>query len=156
MKQPKSNLYRPNVGIMLLNANNEVFVAQRIDVKTEAWQMPQGGIDDGEQLFDAVLRELKEEIGTNNVSLVAEHEDWLFYDFPQALQQKLWGGKYKGQRQKWFLLRFLGDDSDINIETAIPEFLAWKWVTMTMLPDLAIDFKKDIYQQLVKAFLPLL
>lgn len=137
---------------MLLNAENKVFVAQRIDTRTEAWQMPQGGIDEGEDPLKALFRELKEEIGTDKADIIAEMQDWLYYDLPLDLQQKLWDGRYKGQRQKWFLCRFLGQDSDIHLETEHPEFLAWRWADIDELPDLAISFKKHIYQELIKHF----
>ena len=144
--------YRPCVGIMLLNAQGEVFVAKRIDSTAEAWQMPQGGIDDGEEVEAAALRELEEEIGTNKVTIIAQSYDWLHYDLPADLVPKLWGGKYRGQTQKWFVMRFLGKDSDINIATVHPEFSEWKWVARESLPDLIVPFKRDLYAQLVEEF----
>lgn len=144
--------YREGVGMMLLNADNHVFVAKRIDTIAEAWQMPQGGIDRGELPKVAALRELKEEIGTNKASIIAESPDWLTYDLPDHLISKLWGGCYRGQKQKWFALRFEGVDSDININTEHPEFLAWKWVPMHMLPDIIVPFKRDMYQDIVRLF----
>ncbi len=144
--------YRPCVGIMLLNERGEVFVAKRIDSIAEAWQMPQGGIDEGEDVQVAALRELEEEIGTNKVKIIAQSRDWLNYDLPADLVPKLWGGKYRGQTQKWFVMRFLGQDSDINIATAHPEFSEWKWVARDSLPDLIVPFKRDLYQQLVLEF----
>ncbi len=144
--------YRPCVGIMLLNAQGEVFVAKRIDSMAEAWQMPQGGIDDGEEVEAAALRELEEEIGTNKVTIVTQSHDWLHYDLPADLVPKLWGGKYRGQTQKWFVMRFLGKDSDINIATVHPEFSEWKWVDRETLPDLIVPFKRDLYAQLVEEF----
>jgi putative (di)nucleoside polyphosphate hydrolase len=144
--------YRPCVGIMLLNKQGEVFVAKRIDSTAEAWQMPQGGVDEGEDVEVAALRELEEEIGTNKVAIIAQSRDWLHYDLPTDLVPKLWGGKYRGQTQKWFVMRFLGQDSDINIETAHPEFSEWKWVARESLPDLIVPFKRDLYARLVEEF----
>lgn len=144
--------YRPCVGLMLLNAENKVFVARRIDMRTEAWQMPQGGIDEGEALHVAALRELREEIGTDNATIIAEHPEWLTYNLPEHLVPQLWDGKYRGQTQKWLALRFLGKDADINIETETPEFLEWKWVDMHQLPDLIVPFKRALYQKVVAGF----
>jgi putative (di)nucleoside polyphosphate hydrolase len=146
------NDYRPCVGIMLLNNAGKVFVAQRIDTRTEAWQMPQGGIEEGEDLKRAAMRELEEEIGTNKASLMAESTQWLYYDLPIDLRQKLWNGQYKGQRQKWFLYRFLGEDRDINLDTEHPEFLAWRWANINELADLAIPFKRHIYENILQEF----
>ncbi len=144
--------YRPCVGIMLLNPQRKVFVAQRIDQRVEAWQMPQGGIDAGEEPHTAALRELEEEIGTCNVRIVAESADWLTYDLPPELIGVAWKGKYRGQRMKWFACAFLGVDSDININTAHPEFNMWRWENMARLPDVVVPFKHDMYAQLVQEF----
>lgn len=144
--------YRPCVGIMLVNAQNKVFVAKRIDTVSEAWQMPQGGIDEGEEPLPAAMREMLEEIGTNNATLIAESKDWLTYDLPDHLISKLWGGKYRGQKQKWFCLRFEGSDSDINIETTHPEFSQWQWIELEKLPDIIVPFKRELYAQLVAEF----
>ena len=144
--------YRPCVGIMLLNNLGKVFVAQRIDTRTEAWQMPQGGIEEGEDPKRAAIRELEEEIGTNKAALMAESSDWLYYDLPIDLQQKLWNGQYKGQRQKWFLYRFLGDDRDINLLTEHPEFLDWRWANVSELANLAIPFKRHVYENIIQEF----
>jgi putative (di)nucleoside polyphosphate hydrolase len=148
--------YRAGVGIMLLNPRREVFVARRIDSTAEAWQMPQGGIDEGEEPFNAALREMEEEIGTHKASLIAETSGWLAYDLPAELIGKIWKGKYRGQRQKWYLLRFEGRDSDINIHTPDPEFLEWKWTTPQSLPDLIVPFKRDLYQRILQEFQPYL
>jgi len=148
--------YRPGVGIMLLNAAGLVFVAQRIDQVAEAWQMPQGGIDAGEDARMAALRELKEEIGTDRVEVLAESQDWITYDLPAELADKVWRGKYRGQKQKWFAMRFLGQDRDIRIDTAEPEFNAWKWVPAAALPELIVPFKRDSYAAVVSAFRHLL
>ncbi len=144
--------YRRSAGIMLLNRDGLVFVAQRIDTPEDAWQMPQGGIDDGESPGDAALRELREETGIDKAVIIAESANWLTYDFPQALAGKLWQGQYRGQRQKWFAVRFTGDDSDINIATAHPEFNAWKWADIDDLPRLIVDFKRAIYEQVIAEF----
>jgi putative (di)nucleoside polyphosphate hydrolase len=146
--------YRPCVGIMLLNKQNLVFTASRIDQMVEAWQMPQGGIDDGEAPYEAALRELEEEISVppSHVSLLAESRDWLTYDLPPELVGKVWKGKYRGQKQKWFAFRFTGQDSVINLETKHPEFDAWKWLPMTELPDMIVPFKRTLYVQLVDEF----
>ena len=144
--------YRQGVGVVLLNAKNRVFVAQRIDTTEPAWQMPQGGLDQGEDPYAAALRELKEETGTDKAILIAETKDWLRYDLPEDLQAKMWKGKYRGQEQKWYLMRFTGTDADINIETEHPEFSDWKWAEFTTLPDMIVGFKKELYRQIVEAF----
>ncbi|MFQ6018320.1 MAG: RNA pyrophosphohydrolase [Kiloniellaceae bacterium] len=144
--------YRPGVGIMLLNRSGKVFVARRNDMPSEAWQMPQGGIDEGEPPREAALRELREELGTDKAEIIAERAGWIRYDIPADLIPKLWGGRFRGQRQKWFVLRFLGTDADIDIETAEPEFSAWKWAEMGELPALIVPFKRQVYAQLVAEF----
>lgn len=144
--------YRPCVGVMLLNARGEVFVGRRLDTVAEAWQMPQGGMDEGEEPRAAAFRELAEEIGTNKARVLAEAEEWLTYDLPPELIGKLWGGKYRGQRQKWFLMRFEGGDEDVNLATAHPEFQAWRWVQPSRLPDLIVPFKRALYFRLVEMF----
>jgi putative (di)nucleoside polyphosphate hydrolase len=148
----KSLPYRPCVGIMLLNRAGAVFVAKRIDMPSDAWQMPQGGIDRGEDPRAAALRELEEEIGTAKAEIVGELPEWLDYDLPAELQGRLWGGRYRGQRQKWFAMRFTGRDGDIDIATKHPEFSAWKWTPIETLPGLAISFKRPIYERLVAEF----
>jgi putative (di)nucleoside polyphosphate hydrolase len=150
---PYSHLpYRRGVGMMLFNARGEVFVAKRIDTISDAWQMPQGGIDDGELPAAAAARELKEEIGTDNATMLAESADWYRYDLPADLVPKIWKGRYRGQEQKWFALRLNGDDSAINIATEHPEFCEWKWVAIDTLPDLIVPFKRDLYAALVAEF----
>ena len=146
--------YRPNVGIMLINEAGHVFVAQRIDFPGPAWQMPQGGIDEGETPYQAAFRELIEEIGTDRAEVIFELPDWINYELPSELQNKLWGGQFVGQKQKWFLMRFTGQDQDINLQTSHPEFSAWKWVSPDQLPLLAIDFKKKVYEEVLTSFLP--
>ena len=144
--------YRPCVGIMLLNVDGHVFVAQRIDQQVEAWQMPQGGIDDGEAPATAALRELAEEIGTDKAEILAESPDWIPYDLPEKLADKVWKGRYRGQTQKWFAMRFTGADSDIDINTKHPEFDAWRWAAMDDLPSLIVPFKRAVYEQVVGMF----
>ena len=150
--------YRPGVGIMLVNAKGLVFVGQRFDSVVEAWQMPQGGIDDGEEPYPAALRELEEETGVKPhlVEPVAETADWLTYELPDELVGKLWKGKYRGQRQKWFALRFLGTDADINLEAhpGHAEFKSWKWATLDRLADLIVPFKRELYADLVRELEP--
>lgn len=144
--------YRLGVGVMLLNPQGRVFVARRIDTVSEAWQMPQGGIDEGEEPLACARRELKEEIGTNKAELLAECKEWLAYDLPDEVIPKIWGGNYRGQKQKWFAMRFTGDDSDINIATEHPEFCEWKWIEMSRLPDIIVPFKRALYARLVEEF----
>ena len=148
--------YRPCVGIFLLNNDGFVFGGRRIDSRAEAWQMPQGGIDTGESPLQACMREMREEIGTNTAELISQHDDWLYYDIPLPLADRLWQGRYKGQKQKWMALRFTGDDSDINIATEEPEFCEWKWLSPHDLVELAVPFKRDVYQNVLAAFTPYL
>jgi putative (di)nucleoside polyphosphate hydrolase len=155
MKSP-SNLaldprYRLGVGIMLLNPQNLVFVGQRVD--NGAWQMPQGGIDDGEGPYEAALRELEEEAGTNQVTLLTESKEWIKYDLPPDLVPKFWGGKYIGQQQKWFLCRII-DEEAINVKTDKPEFNSWKWVHPEETLKLIVDFKLELYKKVLKEFSP--
>ena len=144
--------YRPCVGVMLFNADGAVFVGKRIDQTVEGWQMPQGGIDDGETPAEAALRELKEETGTNNARYLREMDEWLAYDLPSHLLGVALHGRYRGQRQKWFAMRFTGVDADIDIATEHPEFSEWKWVEMKELPGLIVPFKRELYRALVEEF----
>ncbi len=150
--------YRPNVGAVLFNPAGLVLVARRVDLPNDeapagAWQLPQGGIDEGEDPRQAVLRELAEEIGTAKAEVIGEHEDWLTYDLPAPLIGVAWQGRYRGQRQRWFALRFTGVDSDIRFDLdPHPEFDAWKWVKLASLPDLAVPFKRPIYEILAVSF----
>jgi putative (di)nucleoside polyphosphate hydrolase len=144
--------YRRGVGIMLINGRSEIFIAKRNDVAGEAWQMPQGGIDRGETSRQAAYRELKEEIGTDNAEIIAESNHWLYYDLPEELANKAWGGRWKGQRQKWFVLLFKGEDSEINLATRHPEFDAWRWASISELESLAVSFKKGLYVSLLGEF----
>lgn len=146
--------YRPAAAIMLLNAQNKVFVAQRIDNLAEAWQMPQGGLDKGEDPEAGALRELEEETGIppHLVEILAKAPEELLYDLPPELVGKIWGGKYRGQAQHWFVARFLGRDEDVNLETAEPEFRAWKWADADQLVDMIVPFKRDLYARVVELF----
>ena len=147
---------RPCVGIMLIDDAGRVFAAQRRDASAPAWQMPQGGIDPGEDPRVAALRELHEEIavGPDRVEVLAETEDWLSYDLPPEIVPKVWGGKFRGQTQKWFLLRFLGEDSQIDLQTASPEFSDWRWMGASELLAGIVPFKRQTYEQVVAAFRP--
>jgi putative (di)nucleoside polyphosphate hydrolase len=146
--------YRRGVGVMLLNRDGKVFVGRRIDNTDEAWQMPQGGIDKGEEPWSAALRELEEETGIppHLVERISTCPETLKYDLPPELRSKLWGGKYAGQDQDWYLARFLGGDGDVNIATKHPEFCDWKWVEPDQLPELIVPFKRDLYRRLLREF----
>ena len=150
--------YRPNVGAVLFNASGKVFVARRADMpnaeaRAGAWQLPQGGIDAGEDPRVAVLRELEEEIGTARAEIVGEHDAWLTYDLPAELIGTALRGQYRGQRQRWFALRFTGHDSDVRLDLdPHPEFDAWRWVDLAALPELAVPFKRPIYEILAASF----
>jgi len=152
----KSGKYRRGVGVMLLNADNKVFAGARIDNTDDAWQMPQGGIDEGEEPWATALRELEEETGIapHLVERLADCPERLRYDLPQELRAHLWGGKWIGQDQDWFLARFIGQDSDIDIATEHPEFREWRWVEPERLPELIVPFKRDLYRRLVAEFRP--
>ena len=145
--------YRRSVGVMLLNRQGEVFVGRRIDMPTlPAWQMPQGGIDRGETPAKAALRELKEEIGTDRAEILDESRAWLKYELPAELACKVFGGRYCGQKQKWFAMRFIGEDSDIDLDTAHPEFDRWQWVAPYRLPELIVPFKRQLYLDILAEF----
>ena len=146
--------YRRGVGVMLLNADKQVWVGARIDNPDDAWQMPQGGIDEGEEPWATALRELEEETGIapHLVERVAACPERIRYDLPEELRGRLWGGRWLGQDQDWFLARFLGQDSDVGIATTDPEFREWKWVEPGRLPDLIVPFKRDLYRNLLEEF----
>ena len=141
---------RNGVGIVVLNKKNKVFVAKRIDNPGNFWQMPQGGIDDGEDFLTAAYRELHEETSIKNVELIKELNGTLTYELPKHLLGIIWKGKYKGQKQKWFLMRYLGKDEEINIKTEKPEFLEWKWIEIEALTNVVVDFKLQVYENLKK------
>ena len=149
MKKKFSQLpLRSGVGIIVLNKDNKVFVAKRIDNPMNFWQMPQGGIDDDENFLKAAYRELEEETSIKNVELIKEIDGTITYELPDHLLGIIWKGKYRGQKQKWFLMRFTGDDSEINISTKKPEFLDWKWIELDLITDLVVDFKLHVYKEL--------
>ena len=148
--------YRQNVGVMLINAEGAAFVGQRLDSEVAAWQMPQGGIDKGEDAETAALRELEEETGVSPdlVSLVAQTEGWISYDLPHDIVPKIWKGRFKGQEQKWFLYRFHGQDDQINIEVDHQEFSEWRWLPVDQLVANIVPFKRAVYEQVVAEFAP--
>ena len=150
MKKNNELPLRIGVGIVLLNHENKVFVGKRIDNPDNYWQMPQGGVDKNENLLTAAKRELEEETGIKSTKFLGEIEDWLIYYLPQNLLGKIWKGKYKGQKQKWFFMKFLGKEEEININTKKPEFLDWKWIVPTELPNVVVDFKLETYKRLTK------
>ena len=141
---------RDGVGIIVLNKENKVFVARRIDNPKNFWQMPQGGVDAGENFLKAAYRELDEETSIKNVELIKELDDPITYELPDHLLGIIWKGKYRGQKQKWFLMRFIGDDKEINIETKNPEFLDWKWINLDEITEVVVDFKLHVYKKLKK------
>ena len=146
--------YRPAAGVMLLNREGKVWVGQRLDSTLEAWQMPQGGLDPGEEAEAGALRELEEETGIprDKVEILGRAPEQLLYDLPDDLIGKVWKGKWRGQRQTWFLMRFTGEDADVNLQTPEPEFRAWKWAEPQALPDLIVPFKQGLYRNVLKAF----
>jgi len=150
MKFKKQLPLRSGVGIVLLNHKNNVFVGKRIDNPKDYWQMPQGGIDKNENFLAAAQRELKEETSIISIKLVKEIDFWFEYDLPKKLLGRVWDGKYRGQRQRWFIMRFLGRNDEININTKNPEFLDWKWIKISRLPGVAVKFKIHIYKKIKK------
>ena len=141
---------RNGVGIIVLNKENKIFVAKRIDNPLNFWQMPQGGVDDGEDFLKAAFRELEEETSIKDVKLIQEIEGTTIYELPKNLLGIIWKGKYKGQKQKWFLMRYLGNDDDINIKTDKPEFLEWKWIDLNMITEVVVDFKLHVYKEIIE------
>ena len=137
---------RKGVGVILLNSENKVFVAKRIDNPKNFWQMPQGGVDNNEDFLSAALRELKEETSINKVELIKELDGMTTYELPDNLLGIIWKGKYRGQKQKWFLMRFIGNDNEINLKTKHPEFLEWRWIEIDEITNFVVDFKFEIYQ----------
>jgi len=150
MKNNKELPLRIGVGIVLLNHENKVFVGKRIDNPKNYWQMPQGGVDNNENFLQAAIRELEEETGVKTVKLIKEMNEWLIYDLPENLLGKIWQGKYRGQKQKWFIFKFLGESEEININTKNPEFLDWKWINSSELPGVAVNFKTNIYKKIAE------
>ena len=146
-KKFKNLPLRDGVGIVVLNKKNEVFVAQRIDNPKKFWQMPQGGVDEGEDFLKAAYRELEEETSIKNVKLIKELENTTTYELPDYLLGIIWKGKYKGQKQKWFIMRFTGEEKEINIKTKNPEFLDWKWIEIDQLTEVVVDFKLHVYKE---------
>ena len=140
---------RIGVGIVVLNKDNNVFVAKRKDNPIDKWQMPQGGVDQGENLLSAMYRELLEETNISSIKVIKELEYWLQYELPKNLLGIIWKGKYRGQKQKWFIVRFTGNNSEINLNTKNPEFIEWKWIDCNELPNVIVDFKKHIYEKLL-------
>jgi len=147
MQEKYKNLpLRSGVGIVLLNKDNKIFVAKRIDNPKDYWQMPQGGVDEGEDFLSAAFRELEEETSIKNVKLIKEIDEMISYELPKNLLGIIWKGKFRGQKQKWFLMRYLGKDEDINIKTKNPEFLDWKWIELDEITNVVVDFKLHVYK----------
>ena len=146
---------RIGIGIVVLNQENKVFVGKRIDNPENFWQMPQGGVNENENFLEAAKRELQEETSIKSVKVVKELNGWLEYDLPNNLMGKIWGGKYRGQKQKWFVMKFLGKIEEINIKTKHPEFSDWKWIKILDLPKVVVDFKVNVYKKLTKELLNL-
>ena len=140
---------RLGVGVVVLNKENKVFVGKRKDNPVNKWQMPQGGVDNGEDLVGAMKRELSEETGIKNIKILKEIDGWSKYELPDYLLGKIWRGKYRGQKQKWFVVKFLGSDNEINLETKNPEFIEWQWIDIDSLPSVIVDFKKKVYEGLI-------
>ena len=140
---------RDGVGVIILNKKNEVFVGKRKDNPINKWQMPQGGVNNGEKLIDAMKRELEEETGIRSIEILKEIDGWQEYELPSNLLGKIWRGKFRGQKQKWFVVKFLGNDKEINLEKDKPEFIEWQWIDIDSLPGVIVDFKKKVYENLL-------
>ncbi len=149
MSDKKELPFRLGVGVVVLNKENKVFVGKRKDNPVNKWQMPQGGVDNGEDLVVAMKRELDEETGIKNIKILKEIDGWSQYELPNYLLGRVWKGKYRGQKQKWFVVRFLGNDNEINLETKNPEFIEWQWIDIDSLPGVIVNFKKEVYERLV-------
>ena len=150
MKNRKELPLRIGVGIALLNHKNKIFVGKRIDNPANSWQMPQGGVNKNEDFLQAAKRELEEETSVRTVEVIKELNEWLTYDLPKNLLGKIWKGRYRGQKQKWFIMKFVGENKEINIKTKNPEFLDWKWIKPSDLPIVAVNFKEKIYEKMAK------
>ncbi len=150
MENKKVLPLRTGVGVVVLNKENKVFVGKRIDNPVNKWQMPQGGVDEKEDLLSAMKRELDEETSIKNIKIIKELDYWMEYELPKELIGIIWKGKYRGQKQKWFIVRFLGNDSEINLNTLRPEFIEWKWLNIKDLPEVIVDFKRHVYEALIK------
>tara|TARA_A100001015_G_C15005430_1_gene720426 strand:+ start:532 stop:1005 length:474 start_codon:yes stop_codon:yes gene_type:complete len=140
---------RIGVGVIVLNEKNRVFVGKRKDNPVDKWQMPQGGVNEGEKLIDAMKRELEEETGIKNIKILKEIDGWSEYELPEILLGKIWRGKYRGQKQKWFIVKFIGDEDEINLKTSKPEFIEWKWLDIENLPGVIVEFKRKVYEDLL-------
>ena len=149
MNEKKNLPLRLGVGAIVLNKQNKVFVGKRKDNPVNKWQMPQGGVNDGEKLIDAMKRELEEETGIKNIKILKEVNGWSEYELPDYLLGKVWRGKYRGQKQKWFVVRFLGNDSEINLKTNKPEFIEWQWLNIENLTEVIVHFKRKVYEKLL-------
>ena len=141
--------FRIGVGVIVLNEKNRVFVGKRKDNPVDKWQMPQGGVNEGEKLIDAMKRELEEETGIKNIKILKEIDGWAEYELPENLLGKIWRGKYRGQKQKWFIVKFIGDEDEINLKTSKPEFIEWKWLDIENLPGVIVEFKRKVYEDLL-------
>jgi len=140
---------RIGVGAIVLNDENKVFVGKRKDNPIDKWQMPQGGVNKNENFLNAMKRELKEETSINSIEIIKEFDEWLEYELPKDLLGIIWKGKFRGQKQKWFITRFIGNDNEINIDTKYPEFIEWKWIEINKLPDVIVDFKRNVYKKIL-------
>ena len=149
MMSTKKLPLRIGVGAIVLNKKNQVFVGKRKDNPVDKWQMPQGGVNEGEDLTSAMKRELNEETGIQNIKILNEIDGWFEYELPNNLLGKIWRGKFRGQKQKWFIVKFLGNDEEINLEKYKPEFIEWKWLDIENLPSVIVDFKKKVYEKLL-------
>ena len=146
------HLYRSGVGILVINRNQKIFVGKRIDNHSDAWQMPQGGIDSGEDEDKAMFRELAEETNIKDIRILSKSSKYFYYNLPYKLQKKFWGGKFLGQKQRWYLVEFLGEDNAINIKTESPEFSEWKWISKDEIINMVVSFKKDLYLDIINEF----